>query len=311
MAPFNKNVLVINVTKLLGASAEPRVRRFLAQRSPQGLRNLEDEIARKLAQQNKAGWVNEPDKPGSVLVEPGTGAVILRPNGKPLTRSLKKTYMPRAGVDLGLFRAHLEDFEENTPWMYLDKGVVAVGLGHRLIDADEAKQLNFVVRDQDRVAMGPTFIPRVHPKHIENAFIRVRDSELVNADAQEYKKETHIDLPRNEAELVFREDVEQKIDEIGRADKFKDFNSFPQSAKLGLLDMTFNLGVFGTTDIFPIFTGAVTRRDWSTAAKQSGREKATDDRNTAVRRWFEEAARLDPFFITKARETKRWDEFLK
>ncbi|MEE9300619.1 MAG: hypothetical protein V3V17_05790, partial [Alphaproteobacteria bacterium] len=269
MAPFNKNVLVINVTKLLGASAEPRVRRFLAQRSPQGLRNLEDEIARKLAQQNKAGWVNEPDKPGSVLVEPGTGAVILRPNGKPLTRSLKKTYMPRAGVDLGLFRAHLEDFEENTPWMYLDKGVVAVGLGHRLIDADEAKQLNFVVRDQDRVAMGPTFIPRVHPKHIENAFIRVRDSELVNADAQAYKKETHIDLTGAEIDRLFDQDVNGFLEDLGNV--YPSFVTFPEPAKRGMLDMIYTLGK-GGFEKFKRFKRAVDRRNWKRAGAESGRK---------------------------------------
>jgi hypothetical protein len=265
-------------------------------------------------------WVNDPKTRKGVLVERGTGKLITRSNGQPFQQA--RTVKITPGVVIETYRefAIQEGIEEYIPWMYLDtKNNVTVGIGHLLTDAGEAKKLTFDLRERPQPNLARPARPEIHPKHIENAFIKVRDSGLTNTKAEGFKPLTHIILRADEIERVFKEDVEQKIDEIGHTEEFKDFNSFPQTAKLGLLDIAFNTGVArilefkekGSDYGFPIFTDAVTRRDWSTAAKQSGREKATDDRNTAVRRWFEEAARLDPFFIAKPREMKRWDAFLK
>ncbi|MCZ6720779.1 MAG: hypothetical protein O7A65_04480, partial [Proteobacteria bacterium] len=149
------------------------------------------------------------------------------------------------------------------------------------------------------------FIPRVHPKHIENAFIRVRDSELVNADAQAYKKETHIDLTGAEIDRLFDQDVNGFLEDLGNV--YPSFVTFPEPAKRGMLDMIYTLGK-GGFEKFKRFKRAVDRRNWKRAGAESGRKikdekgnvqpnETMDRRNAVVLRWFLEAARDEPFFI--------------
>lgn len=61
------------------------------------------------------------------------------------------------------------------------------------------------------------------------------------------------------------------------------FDSFPQSAKVALHDMAYNMGIAKLRNSFPSFNDAVNRRDWATAAAESHRKGISDDRNNATR----------------------------
>jgi hypothetical protein len=315
MPPPNRN-LEKNLQKLLGGPAAARIR---GQMSNQALRKLEDQATAALFRQRKMNWVNDPKTRKGVLVERGTGKIIVRSNGEPFQRARITKIAPELVIETFRDFAAQTGVEGYVPWMYLDnKGNPTVGIGHKLSGLTEAQELNFVVRDQDRVATGPTFIPRVHPKHIENAY----DLVLARPDLMDderggfaYEEVSHIDLTADEIERLFREDVEQKIREIKAEKEFEDFDSFPQLAKLGFLDVAFNAGVGKILQPkeargFPDFTDAVRRRDWKSAGDESF-ERENKIRAEIARQWFREAARLDPFFIAKPRETKRWDVFLQ
>ena len=50
-------------------------------------------------------------------------------------------------------------------------------------------------------------------------------------------------------------------------------------------------------------------RDWKRAARESGREIVSEERNMQVRKWFEEAAKKEPHFIhptCRAKGLQQW-----
>lgn len=61
------------------------------------------------------------------------------------------------------------------------------------------------------------------------------------------------------------------------------FNSFPQSAKVALHDMAYNMGISRLRKSFTRFNDAVNRRDWAAAAVESHRIGISDARNNATR----------------------------
>jgi len=61
------------------------------------------------------------------------------------------------------------------------------------------------------------------------------------------------------------------------------FNSFPQSVKVALHDMAYNMGISKLRNHFPHFNDAINRRDWAAAAAQSHRKDIGDDRNNETR----------------------------
>jgi GH24 family phage-related lysozyme (muramidase) len=290
--------LVVNVTKLLGASAEPRVRRLLAQGSTEGLRKLEDEVVRKLVQQKKAAYVKNPSG-GTVLVEANTGCRILRSTGRPFEPKPAISRHITAPITVEAFREHAAsaDFENYIPWMYLDsENNVTVGIGHLLTDAGKAKELTFDFRERPQPNLARPARPEVHPNHIGNAYDKVKDSGLTNTKAEGFKPLTNIILRADEIERVFKEDVEETLRQIKERSQFQGFETYPPLAKLGVLDMAFNLGVFGTKTNFPKFTRAVQRRDWKHAGKEN-MDRGNKQRAGIVKGWFDKAAKQERFFI--------------
>lgn len=57
---------------------------------------------------------------------------------------------------------------------------------------------------------------------------------------------------------------------------FPGFAAFPDSAKLGLLDMRYNLGNARLKGTYPNLDACVNRRDWKGAAKECGRNTADE-----------------------------------
>ena len=99
--------------------------------------------------------------------------------------------------------------------------------------------------------------------------------------------------------------------QILRSEKnFPEFDTYPETAKIGLLDMAYTLGVEGTKNEYPKFTLAVRHRDWNLAADQSDRPQLSSQRNQIVFQWFKQAERQQPFFASVIC-TKRIDLFFQ
>ena len=79
--------------------------------------------------------------------------------------------------------------------------------------------------------------------------------------------------------------------EVGAKRVFPDFDSYPESVQIGLVDMVFNLGAGGVQTKFTNFSEAVKAKNWSEVAKQSNRPQLSDDRNKFVRQLFEKTAK--------------------
>ena len=63
---------------------------------------------------------------------------------------------------------------------------------------------------------------------------------------------------------------------------FPEFDTYPETAKMGLLDMAYTTGVEGIKNKFPNLTLAVRYRDWNFAADQSNRLQISSQRNQTV-----------------------------
>lgn len=107
--------------------------------------------------------------------------------------------------------------------------------------------------------------------------------------ALSYKKHTKPDLPATEINKL----LDSRISEFkkGLRQKFPKFDSYPETAKMAMLDMVFNVGVHGIVTKFPRMKKTIEKSDWITAAKESNRPQASKARNDLVKKWFNEAAK--------------------
>lgn len=88
---------------------------------------------------------------------------------------------------------------------------------------------------------------------------------------------------------------------------FPGFDSFPQKAKWGTLDLIYNLGIVNFRGAFRRFQAAVKDRNWQLAAAESKRtekdmrsgeiSQGVANRNDIIRRWFRQARDAEPFFL--------------
>ncbi|WP_162940784.1 hypothetical protein [Rahnella bruchi] len=77
-----------------------------------------------------------------------------------------------------------------------------------------------------------------------------------------------------------------KTTETGLRGLYANYDHFSDSAKTGLVDMGFNLGIPRLSNEFPKFNAAVNRGDWATAAHESHRIQVGDIRNADTARNF-------------------------
>jgi GH24 family phage-related lysozyme (muramidase) len=175
---------------------------------------------------------------------------------------------------------------------------VTVGIGLKLDNPQVAKDLPFVIRGTNTLA---------HDNHVINAFNKVKKSKInPNNGAAAFEFVTNIELSAAKAEESAMNAVEDFLKLIVKSTSFPEFDSYPETAKMGLLDMVYTKGTRGTKRDFPDFTDAVRKRNWKLAAKESHRSSVspkpgvTPDRNQIVRQWFEQAARQEHFFINSA-----------
>ena len=270
----------------------------------------------KLIQDSDAGWAPVPkiDKiPGiivpleekKILVEHKTGCIILTDAGNPITSNDPFVFDWENKIDMDVFRGHVGFYEGNIQHMYLDvKLNVTVGIGHLIENAAEAEKLPFYHRHSENLP----FYRRhssPHPLHVKNAFDKVlRNKEKAPDGASAFKDITHLDLDLNVIEVLFEDDVRSFIKQLYT--EYPDFFSYPGSAKMGMLDLIYNMGKENFFyPKFPMFHDALKFRNWPRVAEESHRDNEIngvknlkiEDRNIKVNGWFMDAMDKEPFFI--------------
>jgi GH24 family phage-related lysozyme (muramidase) len=176
--------------------------------------------------------------------------------------------------------AQLAIFEASIPWMYLDsRGYVTVGVGDMLPNVTSAQALAFVDSSSQPAS----------PAAILADFQRVA-AMTSNLTANAYRTATALQLPTDAvtALLMARiRDFDQNL-----SAKFSGYSTFPDPAKLGLLDMIFNLGAYKLFSTYPTFMRYVENTDWAGAALQCHRNGPSPARNAWTVQQFNLAASL-------------------
>ncbi len=170
----------------------------------------------------------------------------------------------------------LRQYEGSVPWMYLDTvGKVTVGVGLMLPNAVAAKALAFVSGGR-----GAT------PDEIAAEFARVSAMPKGRAAAF-YRRSGAPELPEAVIEAKLK-DVLLGFERHLRA-KLPVYDGLPDTAKLALLDMTYNLG---PAKLFAQYTNllqAIGKGDWAEAAQHCSRRGPAPARNSWTRDQFLES----------------------
>lgn len=163
--------------------------------------------------------------------------------------------------------------------MYLDTvGRVTVGVGNMLSNADAAAELPFINRETGENAT---------EEEIKAEFYLVAAQAPAKLAAS-YKQFTRFDLsPAAIDELLDRriEEFEASLEQ-----DFANYDNFPPAAKLGLMDMVFNLGNSGLINKFPSFTSSAREENWAGCAVECNRKGVADSRNQEVKDLFNSVA---------------------
>ena len=173
---------------------------------------------------------------------------------------------------------YLKHFEGSIAWMYLDtRRFVTVGVGEMLPNATAAQSLAFVDSTGQPVSQDAILAD----------FNRV--SELApGQSANSYRSSASPALLPDTIDSLLMNHVEYFDSRL--RERFSAFDSFPDPARLGLLDMIYNLGEKGLFNHFPHFMGCVDNQDWSGAAANCHRVGPGPDRNAWTRQQFLAAA---------------------
>lgn len=257
--------------------------------------NMTDPAIRKLLAQQKIRWAVLPDGRQEALIERRT-RLFVRSNGKPVTR--RKTPNPSSAKDFrAAFVEHAKDIEHFVPYMYQDvRRKVTVGFGHFIGNEGEALRL------QLRFSLKPGATPGLDVTDaIKTDFATVRDSLVPNPTHDKFADVTLVEMSEIDAAMLLDEDVGNALDDARRV--FPAFGTYPHGAKLGILDLLFNLGRDRFIRQFLIFKRAVDARDWRTASRESHRrtEQVGETRNRIVRDWFLDALAEEPEFVDPRR----------
>ena len=250
----------------------------------------EVQLRKSLIQAGRAGWVNDPALKMAVLVERGTGCVLLDIRNKVITAP-RLNLPSKPEINRSTFVQHLKrpGNELFVPYMYLDdKGNVTVGVGHLLRKEDETRKFSFVERQSGKPA---------DKDQVVVAFNRVKTSTVTPGDWRGFRKVTSVELTEAFATTLAMDDMDMFINILRSKNHFPEFDSYPATAKMGLLDMTYTLGAKRLQERFKVFVPAVRRRNWKLAANESSRSTVSALRNSIVRQWFQQAARQEHFYI--------------
>ncbi len=157
------------------------------------------------------------------------------------------------------FAAFTSEFEGPRDSMYLDvKGLVSIGYGNLIDPVGSALALPFVLKSNPAVAASPAEIEE------EWAAVKAR-SDLQLQGLAAFASLTRLQLAAPALERLTAERLTSFEQTLKRT--FRDFESWPADAQLGLLSMAWVMGpAFGGG--WPHFARACVERDWGFAAAQ-------------------------------------------
>jgi GH24 family phage-related lysozyme (muramidase) len=169
--------------------------------------------------------------------------------------------------------------EGNIPHFYLDTvGRVTVGVGHMIPVAAQATGISLQVRVSGLPASS---------QQIEGEFSRI-SSQRPAMPAAQYRQFTTLEMTEEVTDALLDADIAAM--EAGVRQHFAGYDSYPEPAQDGILDMAFNLGVGGLVSNFPTFKRAAEERNWNTCAAECHRNGISDSRNQKTKQLFLEAA---------------------
>jgi GH24 family phage-related lysozyme (muramidase) len=177
-------------------------------------------------------------------------------------------------------RAMIKQGEGSVPYMYLDtRGYVTVAVGHMMPNIAAAQELPFVHRTGGGSASSDEIA-----REFETIKARPYGQNCAHSTFEPYTK---LILPEPEIDVL----LDRRIAEFesGLRKDFSNYESCPAPARLGLMDMAFNLGNHGLVTKFPTFTRAAREGDWQTCAAECRRTGIGQSRNDETKHLFEEA----------------------
>lgn len=177
--------------------------------------------------------------------------------------------------------AQLEIFEGCVPWMYLDTvGKVTVGVGFMLPDSDAAVELPFLVAGvaatEDQIA---------------DDFERVTGM-TAGQVAGFYRQPSSPQLPQSAIDAKLLQTLQGFEGQLRAA--LPNYDGFPPTVKMALLDMAYNLGPVGLLKGYPHMLAAVSQGQWATAAANCSRVGPSPARNAWTRQQFLDALSPEP-----------------
>ena len=173
----------------------------------------------------------------------------------------------------------IKEFEGSVPWMYLDTvGKVTVGVGLMLVNEMAAHALPFATEGRAATA-----------EEISKEFARVSAMKQGRA-AGFYSNTPALQLSGEIIDSKLRATLEGFEGYLRT--HIAGYDLLPDSAKLALLDMIYNLGPGRLFAQYPRLLAAVERGDWKTAAAASLRRGPSAARNAWARQQFLNAATI-------------------
>jgi GH24 family phage-related lysozyme (muramidase) len=167
----------------------------------------------------------------------------------------------------------LKEFEGCVPWMYRDTvGKITVGVGLMLPDTKAAEALPFLVGTRAAT-----------PQEIAAEFARVDALPLGRASAF-YKSPSSLELTQQTIDAKLTA-VLQGFEADLRTE-FPHYDQLPDTIKLALLDMIYNLGPAGLFKGFPHLVAAVQTGAWTQAAAYCTRRGPSPTRNAWTKEQF-------------------------
>lgn len=192
--------------------------------------------------------------------------------------------------DLAGALSMFKEYEGNIPYMYLDsRGYVTVGVGFLLDSANAATDYAFCLSNAAAVPCPPAAVPSVPQKatadQIKAEWEKIKCQAIPHL-ASFYEKFATMRMMPSDIDTV----LTAKINEFEASARrtFPNWDTFPSSAQLALLDMIYNLGSLRD---FPKLVAAAQKKDWVTCAAECYRNGPSEQRNNDTKNRFLAAAK--------------------
>ena len=167
-------------------------------------------------------------------------------------------------------------FEGRIHWMYLDtneQATVTVGVGQMVPTAQAALQYRFR-RPNAEVADAAEILAE---------FARVQQMKP-GYSAKAYRRSDSLLLADEDIDHALRQTMAACVADL--ASLFPDFHDYPEPAKVGLVDMRFNLGLTNLRLKFPKFCKLVKAQRWEAASLECHRIGPSEERNAWTKEQF-------------------------